>query len=52
MFYDLDDPNSFVRTIKENLHNDGVWCIQLSHALLMVKNMNFYEAHFNLVSHL
>jgi hypothetical protein len=43
MFYDLDDPNSFVRTIKENLHNDGVWCIQLSHALLMVKNMNFYD---------
>jgi hypothetical protein len=43
MFYDLDDPNSFVRTIKENLHNDGVWSIQLSHALLMVKNMNFYD---------
>ena len=43
MFYDLDDPNSFVRAIKENLHDEGVWSIQLSHALLMVKNMNFYD---------
>jgi len=43
MFYDLDDPNSFVKAIKENLHSDGVWSIQLSSALLMIKNMNFYD---------
>ena len=43
MFYDLDDPHSFVKAIKENLHSEGVWSIQLSHALLMIKNMNFYD---------
>ena len=29
MFYDLDDPNSFVHGVKELLHADGVWVIQL-----------------------
>ena len=43
MFYDLDNPHSFVKAIKENLHSEGVWSIQLSHALLMIKNMNFYD---------
>jgi len=43
MFYDLDKPNDFVKSIKENLHKDGVWCIQLSYALSMTKNLNFYD---------
>lgn len=43
MFYDLDDPNSFVKSIKENLDDDGVWCVQLSYVLLMIKNLNFYD---------
>lgn len=43
MFYDLDDPNSFVASVKENLDDSGVWCIQLSYALSMIKNMNFYD---------
>lgn len=43
MFYDLDDPNAFVRSIKDHLHEDGVWCIQLSYALSMIKNLNFYD---------
>ncbi|QZP17997.1 class I SAM-dependent methyltransferase [Methylophilales bacterium] len=43
MFYDLDDPNAFVKSIKDHLHKDGVWCIQLSYALSMIKNKNFYD---------
>jgi len=43
MFYDLDDPNSFVADVKELLAPDGVWCIQLSYLLLMLENMNFYD---------
>ncbi len=43
MFYDLEDPNDFVQTIKENLASDGVWCIQLSYVLSMLQNMNFYD---------
>jgi len=43
MFYDLDDPNSFVADIKSLLHENGVWCIQLSYLPLMLKNINFYD---------
>jgi len=43
MFYDLDDPNSFVSDIKSILASDGVWSIQLSYLPLMLKNMNFYD---------
>jgi hypothetical protein len=43
MFYDLDDPNSFVAAIKKCLDKDGVWCIQLSYLPLMLENINFYD---------
>jgi hypothetical protein len=43
MFYDLDNPNSFVADIKSLLHEEGVWCIQLSYLPLMLENINFYD---------
>jgi NDP-4-keto-2,6-dideoxyhexose 3-C-methyltransferase len=43
MFYDLDDPNSFVADVRSLLHREGVWCIQLSYLPLMLKNINFYD---------
>ena len=43
MFYDLNNPNLFVQSIKENLDDDGVWCIQLSYLISMLKNINFYD---------
>ena len=43
MFYDLDDPNSFVSDIKSLLCEKGIWCIQLSYLPLMLKNINFYD---------
>lgn len=43
MFYDLEDPNSFVADVKSALAPDGMWCIQLSYLPLMFKNMNFYD---------
>lgn len=43
MFYDLDDPNTFVKDVKEILDVDGIWCIQLSYLVSMLKNMNFYD---------
>ncbi len=43
MFYDLSDPNSFVRHIKEILAPDGLWCMQLSYLPLMLENLNFYD---------
>lgn len=43
MFYDLDDPNSFVSDVKELLAHDGVFVIQLSYLVSMLENMNFYD---------
>jgi len=43
MFYDLDDPNSFVSDIKNTLHEEGVYCIQLSYLPAMLRNINFYD---------
>jgi hypothetical protein len=41
MFYDLDDPHSFVEDIKQVLSKDGVWVIQLSYTPLMIEQMAF-----------
>lgn len=43
MFYDLDDPHAFVRDVKNILHPDGVWCIQLSYLRDVIRNMNFFD---------
>ncbi|MDO8582527.1 MAG: methyltransferase domain-containing protein [bacterium] len=43
MFYDLDEPNLFVADAASVLAPEGVWCIQLSYALSMLENMNFYD---------
>jgi len=33
MFYDLDDPNRFVREVKDTLANKGIWVIQQNYLL-------------------
>ncbi|OGZ96178.1 MAG: hypothetical protein A3J10_02555 [Candidatus Sungbacteria bacterium RIFCSPLOWO2_02_FULL_54_10] len=43
MFYDLDDPHTFVVDVKDILHPDGVWCIQLSYLRDVLQNMNFFD---------
>jgi len=43
MFYDLQDPKKFVNDIEAILDEDGIWCVQVSYLLLMIKNMNFYD---------
>ena len=43
MFYDLEEPNVFVQTIKKYLHEEGVFCIQLSYLPSMLRNLNFYD---------
>lgn len=37
MFYDLDDPNSFVADIRNVMHPDGTWVVQMSYLPLMLK---------------
>ena len=41
MFYDLDDPNGFVKDIKLVLHAEGVWIVQMNYLGLMVKNLGY-----------
>ena len=41
MFYDLDDPNIFVKDISKILDNEGVWIIELSYLPLMIKQNAF-----------
>jgi len=41
MFYDLDDPNPFIKDVYNILDDDGVWVVQLSYTPLMVKQMAF-----------
>ena len=37
MFYDLDDPNAFVRDVASVLAERGVWVIQQNYALAMIR---------------
>jgi NDP-4-keto-2,6-dideoxyhexose 3-C-methyltransferase len=41
MFYDLEDPNSFVEDIKKCLDPNGVWIIQMNYLGLMLENNTF-----------
>ena len=41
MFYDLDDPNVFVKEIKNILKDDGIWVFELSYLLDMLKLNSF-----------
>ena len=41
MFYDLEDPNSFVSDIKRVLEQDGIWVIQQNYLVTMLENDSF-----------
>ena len=41
MFYDLDDPNSFIEDIVNCLDKNGLFIIQMNYLPLMIKNMAF-----------
>lgn len=41
MFYDLDDPASFIKDVYEILEEDGVWVIQLSYTPMMISQVAF-----------
>ena len=41
MFYDIEDPNWFVREAKSVLHPEGIWIIQMSYMPLMLEQNAF-----------
>lgn len=42
MFYDLEDPVEFVKSIKKHLSSEGIWCFEMSYMPAMLK-MNSYD---------
>jgi NDP-4-keto-2,6-dideoxyhexose 3-C-methyltransferase len=41
MFYDINDPVSFMREIRSLLAKDGIWALELSYMPLMLKNLTY-----------
>lgn len=41
MFYDLEDPNRFVADIKEILHPEGIWVLEMSYLPTMLERNSF-----------
>ena len=41
MFYDLEDPHSFVEDVKEIMDDNGLWVVQMSYLPLMLKQLAF-----------
>lgn len=41
MFYDLENPDQFIKDVYETLDDDGLWVIQLSYTPLMLHQMAF-----------
>jgi NDP-4-keto-2,6-dideoxyhexose 3-C-methyltransferase len=41
MFYDIDDPNSFCKDIKEMLDKAGNWIVEFSYFPLLLKNLTY-----------
>ena len=55
MFYDLDDPKDFVKTISCCLSKDGVWSLELSYLPLFLKQLSYdqlcheHVGYYNLI---
>lgn len=41
MFYDLEDPEVFIRDVADVLEDDGLWVLQLSYTPLMIRQLAF-----------
>ena len=52
MFYDLDDPLSFIRDISSLLCDDGVWALELSYLPLFLKQLSYDQTCHEHVTYL
>ena len=43
MFYDIAEPIKFIKDIDKMLHNNGIWCVQISYLASMINFNNFYD---------
>lgn len=41
MFYDLEDPDTFIKDVYEVMEDEGLWVLQLSYTPLMLKQLAF-----------
>jgi hypothetical protein len=40
-FYDADDPLAFATAVRENLADDGVWCLEVANLPDMLRNLSY-----------
>lgn len=52
MFYDLDDPLTFIRDISSLLSEDGVWALELSYLPLFLKQLSYDQTCHEHVTYL
>lgn len=52
MFYDLDDPLSFMRDIRALLAQDGIWALELSYLPLLLKQLTYDQVCHEHVTYL
>jgi len=56
MFYDLDDPRSFVSDIESCLHEDGIWIVEMNYTGDMIQSLGYdmisheHVAYYTLLS--
>jgi NDP-4-keto-2,6-dideoxyhexose 3-C-methyltransferase len=41
MFYDLDDPRSFIHGVAEILHSEGIWALELSYLPMLLSQLTY-----------
>lgn len=41
MFYDLEDPASFIQDVRKSMHDNGLWVVQMSYTPLMIRQLAF-----------
>lgn len=41
MFYDLDDPRSFVNDVASCLHDEGIWALELSYLPMLLNQLTY-----------
>ena len=51
MFYDINDPNSFCKDVKNMLENNGIWIVEFSYFPLLLKNLTYDQINHEHVTY-
>ena len=51
MFYDINDPNSFCKDVKNMLEDNGIWIVEFSYFPLLLKNLTYDQINHEHVTY-